>query len=430
MRRFTGASLTCFLALTALVGCGSLPTNPAAPPALPATVSPAAVVTPTVTPLPTLTPTPTSTPTPTPGPGLDELLQTPVALYTVAELDGAATAYAALAELYPNRAEPWLGQAAVAQRRDDDDAALAYLQRAVEAQPSNFEAWRQLAVMYEQRAQYADAAEAYGKLIDLAPDDPNLYVARAMAEARLDQADAAIADLRAAQTLDPYREYAWLNVAGAAYGGRSYDTAIAVASAGLEAYPGSASLRIQSGLARLAKGEAGAALADFEAAAAADPNSFTALRWKGEALAALGRDEEAIGVLQQAGALGTSAGAGGLSTGFEAMTRAAQIMARSDPQAAFEYLADQVIRFGQPPPLLFGYALVELERGNPGAALNRLTNLIDLYGYLPAYYWRARIYADEGSTSLAIADLQAFLAVRRAGPDAEAAWALLEELGG
>lgn len=351
-------------------------------------------------------------------------------MYTNAQLDDAAESYHALATLYPQRAEPWLGQAAIAQRTGDPEAALGYLQQAVEAQPVSFEAWRQLAVLYERDGEYTQAAEAYARMIELVPDDADLYVGRAMALARLGEVDPAVEAMTQAQHIDPYREYAWLNVAGAAYGSRAYDTARQIASVGLEAYPASVGLLTVRGQASLAGGDPEAALADFQTAVASDETSFLAQRWLGEALAALGRDDEAIEAFQHAGDLGVAAGAGGLTSGYEAMAQAARLMARTNPTAAFEYLAEKVITFGQPPPLTYGYALIELERGNPTAALQRLNSLVETYTYAPAYLTRARIYAEEGSTANAIRDLEAFLAIREAGPQAEAARELLTSLGG
>ncbi len=403
---------------------------PAAPtPTLAPTSTATSTPSPTSTPTPTLTPTPSATPSPTPGPGLDDLLLTPAAMYLNADLDGAAAAYEALATLYPQRADPFLGLATVALRRGEFEAALGYLQNAAAAEPTSTEAWRQLAVLLEQQARFEEAADAYGRLIDLLPDDPNLYVARAMALARLGRGAEAIADLQAAQSLDPYREHAWLNAAGAAYGTRQYAAAVEVASAGLEAYPRSLGLLILRGQAYLSMGEAQAALADFDAALMLDDRSPTAYRWRGEALAALGRMEEAIAALQQAGEVGTQGGAIGTTEGYEAIARAAGLMAQSDAQAAFEYLAAQVIRYGQPPPLLFGYALIERARGNDQAALSRLNSLIELYDYAPAYLERAQVLAAADEREAAIADLLAFLAVYQAGPQAEAARALLESLG-
>ncbi len=412
----------------ALAACAPAPaTSPltATLPPLTATFTPSA----TPLPLPTPTPTPSATPSPTPGPGLDDLLLTPAALYLNADLDGAAAAYEALATLYPQRADPLLGLAAVALRRGEFEAALGYLQRATAAEPASTEAWRQYAALLEQQARFEEAADAYGHLIALLPDDPNLYVARAMALARLGRHGEAIADLRTAQSLDPYREHAWLNTAGAAYGARQYASAVAIASAGLEAYPQSVGLLILRGQAHLSLQEAQAALADFDAALRLDDRSPIAHRWRGEALVALGRTEEAIAALQRAGELGVQGGTLGTTEGYEAMARAAGLMAQSDPQAAYEYLAAQVIRYGQPPPLLFGYALIERARGNDQAALGRLNSLIELYSYTPAYLERAHILAAADEREAAIADLLAYLNAQQVGPYAEAARALLESLG-
>lgn len=400
------------------------PLTPTTPPTATATPTPF----PTSTPTPTFTPTPSATPSPTSGPGLDDLLLTPAAMYLNADLDGAVAAYGTLAALYPQRADPFLGLATVALRRGEFEAALGYLQDAVAAEPTSTEAWRQMAVLLEQQARFEEAAAAYGHLIALLPSDPNLYVARAMALARVGRSAEAIADLHAAQSLDPYREHAWLNAAGAAYGARQYTAAIEIASIGLEAYPQSLGLLILRGQAHLSLGETQAALADFDAALALDDRNPTAHRWRGEALAALGRVEEAIAALQQAGEAGVQGGAIGTTEGYEAMAYAAELMAQSDAQAAFEYLAAQVIRYGQPPPLLLGYALIERARGNDQAALSRLNSLIELYNYAPAYLERARVLAAAGEREAAIADLLAFLAVYQAGPQAEVARALLESL--
>jgi tetratricopeptide (TPR) repeat protein len=421
------------IVLAALAACGTPQPGPVVEGVTgePATLPPTAAASPTAesTPTPELSPTPAETATPTPGPDLAELLQTPQAAYLNADLAGAREGFAELAELYPASAEPWIGQAAVAQREGDVDAALGLLEEAVAVEPGSFEAWRQLAVIYEQRQDHENAANAYGALIGIAPDDPNLYVARAMSLARLGRAEEAAADLVQAQALDPYRDYAWLNVAGAAYGSRSYQTAADILSGGIEAYPGAVGLLVMRGRANLAAGNPDAALADFDAAAAADPNSMAAHYGRGAALDALGRADEAVAAYQQAGDIGASAGAGGLWEGFEAMSQAARIMARTDAGRAYAYLQEKAVTYGQPPPILFGYALIEYERGNATAALDNLNRLIELFNYLPAYYWRGKINAEIGSTGAARGDLEWYLDAQQAGPEAEDAYAVLESLG-
>lgn len=385
----------------------------------------------TVTPAPSATATPTGTPTPspTPGPGLGELLLTPNALAAAADLEGALAAYAELAELYPQRAEPLLGQAAIAQRQSDWEAALDYLWAATEAEPQNIEAWRQLAILLTQQGKHAELVEVYGQMIERWPDDADLFVARAMTYARLGEPETAIGDLHAAQALDPYRQYAWLNVASAASGTRQYDAAIAVASAGLEVHPQSGGLLLTRGLALLSLGEHQAALDDFDAMLALDDASYRAYRWRGWALLQIEEYEAAIADLQRAGELGTQAGVTGFNEAFEAMADAADAMARSDSQAAFSYLAQYVFQYGSRDALLMGYARIDYRRGNIPLALGRLDSLV-AGGYTPALYWRAVINAEKDEDEAAFADLLAYLEVRRSGPEVELARALLESLGG
>ena len=106
------------------------------------------------------------------------------------------------------------------------------------------------------------------------------------------------------------------------------------------------------------------------------------------------------------------------------------MLARSNPDAAFRYLAEMSGLHGQPAGLLYGYALVDYERGEMPNAYNRFTSLIDLFGYPEAYYWRGVVNAHEGRDARAAEDLEAYLALRPAGPTAEAARALLAEVGG
>lgn len=424
-RTYWIASLLALIALAACQPAPDLSETPAdtAPPPTD-TLAPTATVPLTATP----TPKPTLTPTPTPGPGLDELLGTPGAHYLNAELEEAAAAYADLADLYPHRAEPWLGLAGIAEREGQPEEALGYLEEATTHEPASFEAWRQYAVLLEQLERYDEARTAYGAMIGLVPSNADLYAARAMAAARIGETQAAVADLNTAASIDPYRESVWVNVAGAAYGARSYEAAAEISGAGLAVHPDSVSLHVQRGLALLSMDAADAALQDFEAAVAANEDSFQAQRGLGMALAAVGRDEDAITAYRKAGALGAFAGAIGGDGPYEALSQAAGLMARQDSRAAFDFLADQVIRYGQPPPLLYGYALIEYESGDPAAALSRLDSLIALHSYAEAYYLRGRIHAEDGDAADAREDLEYYLSVRPAGPTAEQAYALLEGL--
>lgn len=385
----------------------------------------------TATPTATLTPTPTATftPSPTPGPDLDTLLQTPDALVRAVQLDEALAAYEEIARLYPGSADPRLRQATLSRRENDLDAALDYLNLAVEADPHSSEALRQLALLLEQLGEYETLVGVYTRMLDLTPNDADLFVARAIIYARLAEAARAIADLEAAQSLDPYRGYAWLNVAAAAAGSRQYQVAIDIASTGLATHPESTNLLLERGLAYLSLDEVEPALADFEVVIALDDLNYTAYHWRGLTLAEQGRHEEAIADLQRAAELGVLSGIAGVNEGYEAMADAADVIARSDPQAAFAYLARQVFEYGSRDPLLLGYARIDWRRGNVQLALSRLNNLVGA-DYTPALYWRAQVYAETGQMQEAAGDLAAYLAVRRSGPYAESARRLLESLGG
>lgn len=415
--------------MAALAACQPSPDEPTAEVTGP-TATPAASPTATETPAPTATPEPTLTPTPTAGPGLSELLGTPQAGYLNADLEGAAAAYNELATLYPNSGDPGIGLAEIAVRQGDVEGAQRALETAVTAEPSNFEAWHQLAVIYEQTHNYEGAANAYSQMIALRPDDANLYAAHSMAEARLGNAAAAADDLKTAQAYDPYLEYAWLNTAGAAYGARAYEAAAEILGAGLEAYPNSPGLLVLRGKAQLVTGDAEGALESFNAAIAADERNLAANFWRGAALDALGRTDEAIAAYQQAGDIGAAAGAGGLDRGFEAMAQAARLMARTDSSAAYAYLEQKAITYGQPPAILLGYALIEYERGNLTSAEGTLSQLIEESNFAPARYWRGKINTELGSTSFARDDLAAYLNIQPAGPEAEDAYALLDSIGG
>jgi len=403
----------------ALIGCAS---------PIPAAPSPTVTATPTPHPTQTATPTVTPTPSVTPGPSLDELLTTPNALAAAAHLDDAMVYYGDLATLYPASAEPLLRMAALAQRQNDAEAAERYFEAAAKADPTHRDALRLWAIFLDSQGRYADLVGVYDRMAALGPDNADLRVARAMANARLGKAPAAADDLAAAMALDPNREYAWLNVAGAASGGRQYEAAIEIASAGLDAYPDSSGLLMTRGLATLSTHDTDAAIADFKAVEALDPSNAMALHWHGRALIESGSFSEAVETLQRAAELGALSGADGVNLSYESMAYAADALARTDVNAAFEYLAARVFQHGSRDGLMMGYGLARWRQGNISLAVGRMNSLVDI-GFVPALHWRGAILAEQGETEKAIADLKAFLSLRHSGPDVESARETLESLG-
>jgi len=372
--------------------------------------------------------TPTAPSSPTPGPGLPELLGTPVAKLAAADLAGADADYQSLATLYPHNAEPWLGRAALAQRQSDWAAALKDLETAAAVDPQNMEALRQWALLLEARGDNAEVVKVYDRMVALKPGDANLLVARAQAYARIGGTAVALADLKSAERIDPNREFAWLNVSGAAYGTRQYQTAVDLAGAGLAAHPGSTGLLMQRGLAELSLGDGQTAIQDFDAASQLDPALPAAYHWKGRALLMQGDYSHAADALKQAASLGVQSGVEDVNLAYESMAFAADAMARSNVDAAFSYLADNVISYGSRDPLLLGYGLVRWRQGSIDQALTRMDALVGT-GYTPALYWRGAINFDQKKRADAIADLQSFLGLQHSGPDVESARTMLKTLG-
>jgi tetratricopeptide (TPR) repeat protein len=264
-------------------------------------------------------------------------------------------------------------------------------------------------------------------MVSLSPGDANLLVARAQAYARIGQADVALADLRSPEAADPHREYAWLNVAGAAYGARQYQAAIDIASAGLDAHSASTGLLMQRGVAQLSLGDLASAVKDFDAAIQLDKTLPAAYHWKGRAQIAQGNYTQAAETLKQGAELGVKSGVKDVNLAYESMAFAADAMARDNVNAAFSYLAENVINYGSRDPLLMGYGLVRWRQGSIDQALTRMDALVRS-GYTPALYWRGAIHADQGDRGNAMLDLKYFLGVEHSGPDVESARAILKSL--
>jgi tetratricopeptide (TPR) repeat protein len=382
---------------------------------------------PTATATLTPTPRPTATPSPTPGPGLAQLLSTPIVLAANADLVGAEASYRDLAALYPDSAEPWLGLAALALRQSDPDTALIYLESAADADPTSREALRQWAVVLEQQNRYDSLVDVYSRVIELTPDDPNAFMARSEAYARIGNADLAIVDLETTQRLDPNREYAWQNVAGAAYGAREYETARVIATIGLEHYADSSGLLTTRALTLICLSQPDEALDDLDSVIDLRPVDPNAYHWKGRLLLEQGDYGQAAEILTQAADLGIKSGVSGVNQGYESMSYAADAMARTDINAAFAYLADQVIQFGSRDGLMMGYGLVRWRQGNIPLALGRMDDLVQT-GFVSGLYWRGVIKSETGDPEGAVADLEAYVKLRNFGPEAEKARALIGQL--
>jgi tetratricopeptide (TPR) repeat protein len=124
----------------------------------------------------------------------------------------------------------------------------------------------QLAEGFELEGRYAEARDAYARLLELVPDSPASYVNLALGEARL----------------------------------RKFDEAIATLRLGTERMPDSAVLHVRLGHTYLVTGRAAEALASMDRVIALEPRNVDAYTAAASALDALGRKAEARGYLEKA----------------------------------------------------------------------------------------------------------------------------------
>ena len=102
----------------------------------------------------------------------------------------------------------WIGEPYAAQRG---------LDRVTKAQPSNLEAWKYLAQVYDRQRDYANAATAFQKIVELDPQNAAAYSGLGQIQARTQKFDDAVKNLEKALQLDPALVVANL------YLGNSYD---------------------------------------------------------------------------------------------------------------------------------------------------------------------------------------------------------------
>jgi serine/threonine protein kinase/Tfp pilus assembly protein PilF len=211
--------------------------------------------------------------------------------------------------------------------------AVPLLQQATRDDPRNFWVWFDLGLCHEYLAEDAAAAACYGTCLALWPDFAPLYVKRGLAYLRQHDYAQACADFDRAIRAQPEQVETYLHRGLARLGLNRPAEALAdlthaldrgapytriyfmrarvreqmgdLAGArrdreeGLRRRPSDEQSWVARGVARLAD-DAGAALADFDAALALNPRSLAALQNKAHVLAErLGRTEEALAVLDR-----------------------------------------------------------------------------------------------------------------------------------
>jgi tetratricopeptide (TPR) repeat protein len=120
------------------------------------------------------------------------------------------------------------------------------------------------------------ALAAASTALALAPDDADLLMGRATAEAALDRPRAAILDLNQALAVDPHRVDALVQRAAAWRRLNRLDLAVADITRAVELDPEEPEALLERGILRQRQGDRAGARADWQKARGIDPNSVTA----------------------------------------------------------------------------------------------------------------------------------------------------------
>ncbi len=124
----------------------------------------------------------------------DAYLQRGNAHHALGELDQALSDYTTAAEMKPELAPAAQnGIAMIYIERHDVPHALERLNKAIALKPS-IEAYYERGQIFEGQGDHQKAIEDYDKAVDLAPDAPYVYRARALAKANLGDSEGAHAD--------------------------------------------------------------------------------------------------------------------------------------------------------------------------------------------------------------------------------------------
>ena len=174
------------------------------------------------------------------------------------------------------------------------EKAIAELNQAIELEPDNPDAHRNLGTVYGKLNQWEKAATAYEQAIELDPDFGEAYGDLVGAYFYLERVPEAIEVGEKAIELAPDYAMAYNNL-GVVYGSQGQiDTAIALFEQGIQADPGCADAHYNLGFAYESLEQLDAAIAQYQEAVRADPNYLDAYENMGTVYARQGRLEEAI----------------------------------------------------------------------------------------------------------------------------------------
>jgi predicted TPR repeat methyltransferase len=245
---------------------------------------------------------PASPPTPP-----ESLLASAAAAYAAGRLDAAAATYRQVLATAADHPVALHALGWIAHRTGDRPAALDLLRRAVEADPSNADAWNHLGIVYAAERRPADALEAYRQAVSVRPNFAAAYVNTGNAYGDTGRWPDAVEAYATAVRLDP-------NLAAAHHGlgtalresGRPTD-AVASYRPALELNPAAAAeVYNDLGLTFARTGNARTAEEHLRQAIALGPNDPKPRRSLGRLLLRLGRAAEAAEVLAEVARTGTA----------------------------------------------------------------------------------------------------------------------------
>ena len=151
-----------------------------------------------------------------------------LSLLAEGQVDVAVQDLTALRDQNPNSAVARLGLAKALIAKRQGDAAIAELQKAVELDPKNAEAWYQMGyASHVLKQNAAQALPAYEKAVAADPGNPTYRTNLGAVLAETGQVDRAVEELTKVTTSPGYnRAEAWIYLGGAQLGGKKYKEAI------------------------------------------------------------------------------------------------------------------------------------------------------------------------------------------------------------
>jgi serine/threonine protein kinase/predicted Zn-dependent protease len=200
-----------------------------------------------------------------------------------------------------DRPDYWYARGRAAMESGNRSTAIAFFRTALALRPlDEIDIRTSLARAYLDAKADADAERTFDLCIARRPDDATLFVDRAIARYRQSDFAGADADLDRALELEPGHTRSWFIKRQVAQKRNDSPTAKRAIAEGLKREPGDEMSWVTRGSYRLAQGDAGGAIADFDAALLIDPQSRRALQNKASALSEkLEQPDKAIAVLDE-----------------------------------------------------------------------------------------------------------------------------------